>query len=116
MTTILPAYPGLARIFPDFDLATLPDIPDGFEDDTVENEGCPIFIHHGLGLELVVAYPDPEMREGDQARYVLSALTPTVSDGWQTLGSTVLAASEDWNDILATLTVFSDAARLGGAS
>ncbi len=60
----------VAREFPDFDLATLPHIPDGFESTAWHNESCPTW-HEGDStsspkqgdLMLAIDYADDARRE-----------------------------------------------------
>lgn len=57
--------------FPDFDGATLPEIPAGFEDASWHNNACPSFRNEALSLEIFIDYADPAMREmgPDMVRY-----------------------------------------------
>lgn len=54
---------GFRAEFPDFDPASMPTIPDAFEDTSWHNDSCPSFRSEALGLELFVDYLDPALRE-----------------------------------------------------
>jgi len=56
-------FANTAAQFPDFDLATLPAIPAGFEDVSWHNDACPSFLNESAGLILFVNYLEPENRE-----------------------------------------------------
>lgn len=53
----------LVREFPDFDLATLPALPEGFVDHSWHNDVCPCFRYEKLRLTLWIDYADPAKRE-----------------------------------------------------
>ena len=86
----------LVREFPDYDVTTLPVIPEGFVDSSWHNDACPSFTKGNL--QLFVDYADPAMRETeyggkDSPRFVLiqeDAEPLVVTDNW----SEVLAAIE----------------------
>src|SRR4051812_979550 len=63
----------IAKAFPDFDIATLPAIPAGFEDASWKNDACPSFINKNLGLRLWIDYADHAKREHDGGyRFILT--------------------------------------------
>jgi hypothetical protein len=49
--------------FPDFDPATMPAIPEGFEDVSWHNDSCPSFVNEAAGLILFVDFADVSLRE-----------------------------------------------------
>lgn len=49
--------------FPDFDPATMPEIPPGFVDEAWKNDICPCFHNAARGLRIWVDYADRERRE-----------------------------------------------------
>lgn len=82
--------------FPDFDPATMPAIPAGFEDESWHNDACPSFHHEGLRLTIWVDYADPQHRDSaDSTRFAL--IRTDEERTW--LGE--LVDSDDWSDILA---------------
>lgn len=54
-------WPRLAAEFPDFDLASLPAVPEGWEDSSWHNDACPSFMANGF--HIFVNYAEPEQRE-----------------------------------------------------
>lgn len=101
-------HPLMAKEFPDFDQATLPTIPAGFEDTSWHNDACPSFQHEGLGLHLFIDYADPDDREmGSPFRFRVDQLVKQSyidNDGkdatvweWPDDGAdTLVAESDDW--------------------
>lgn len=92
--------------FPDFDLATLPAIPEGFVDHSWHNEICPCYVNEALGLTIMVDYPNAEDREFPESfRFGLYA------DGWfdgmlvghEPNDRVSLYDGEDFDDLLAAL-------------
>lgn len=80
----------LQREFPDFDVATLPEIPAGFEDVSWHNDNCPSFYNEADGLILFVDYADASQREFPETkRFSLNLVNTTVcvidSDDWQSV-------------------------------
>jgi len=49
--------------FPDYDTATLPEIPADFVDGSWHNDACPSWINEDLSLHLYVDYADPSQRD-----------------------------------------------------
>lgn len=49
--------------FPDFDPATMPAIPAGFDDVSWHNDACPSFLNEALGLIIFVDFADADKRE-----------------------------------------------------
>lgn len=91
------APPLFRKEFPDFDPATLPSIPAGFEDVSWHNDSCPSFLNEAAGLIIFVDFDNPAVRENpDTKRFCLNV--------WET-GNTneSLAYSDDWQDILAAI-------------
>ena len=91
------AYPLTAREFPNYPIASLPPIPDGWQEMSWHNDTAPSFgIMHPDDnrplLQVYVDYPDPTMREFPDTdyRYVL-----IVGD------SRDVTTSNDWDTILA---------------
>lgn len=107
-------FPLLAKEFPDFDQATLPTIPAGFEDISWHNDACPSFEHKGLGLHLFVDYEDPEEREMaspvrfrvDQLELVRYDTEDGEQEHWQWPEDgrdTLIAEGDDWMAIFAAI-------------
>lgn len=113
--TTEPKHPLMAKEFPDFDQATLPTIPAGFEDTSWHNDACPSFQHEGLGLHLFIDYADPELREmASPTRFrvdQLELVRYTNNDGdedecwqWPEDGrETLIAEGDDWMVIFGAI-------------
>lgn len=81
--------------FPDFDPATMPEIPEGFQDVSWHNDACPSFLNETLGLIIFVDFEDSEKREfRETERFTLGK--------WEN-GNTGndVCSSDDWGVILA---------------
>jgi hypothetical protein len=84
----------LAREFPDFDLSTLPTIPDDWQDTSWHNDACPSFLNEAAGLILFVDFADIKLREfADGPRFNVNR--------WED-GNTgqILVESDDWQTVL----------------
>lgn len=87
--------------FPDFDPATMPTLPQDFEDVSWGNDLCPSFLNEVAGLIIFVDYADPAKREyPDGRRFSLSpwdngpAYEGVIeSDDWAEIEAAVLAAA-----------------------
>lgn len=89
--------------FGDFDDTTMPVMPEGFEDESWENDTCPSFHHSALGLTIFVDYAKPEMREfPDSDRFTLHS-DPRDAKGSRPADSQmeVLLSTDDWFAILS---------------
>lgn len=64
--------------FPDFDPATMPEIPAGFEDRSWHNDGCPSFVHEKFGLAISIDFADIDLRESgeDGPRFLMYRVEP----------------------------------------
>ena len=92
----------LADEFPDFDLATLPDIPADWVDDSWHNDACPSFTAGPDGaLKIYVDYDSLELREHPDLTFRFSVssyneagdmLTHLETNDW----ASVLAFVESW--------------------
>lgn len=94
--------------FPDYPVASMPAIPEGFTDRSWRNEACPCFIHEASGVMLLIGYPDPEQRDWDGARF-LAMRCPTYHPeaGWQIDGEMIeLFESDDWATVERSLPNF----------
>jgi hypothetical protein len=81
--------------FPDFDPATMPAIPKGFEDTSWHNDSAPSFLSKRLMLRIFVDYADPEQREiPETKRFSLSVHSEEHSEG------ETLVESDDFADLL----------------
>src|SRR5690606_5003177 len=49
--------------FPDYPVADMPTLPEGFEDHSWHNDMCPSFEHPGRGIQIWCDYADRELRE-----------------------------------------------------
>lgn len=81
--------------FPDFD-TPVPAMPEGFEDQSWHNDAMPHFWNKERRLGIWIDYTDTAKREftvDDQ----LFSLEKTAADG---APGTILASSNDWQDIL----------------
>ena len=96
--------------FPDFPAADMPQMPEGFVDQSWHNETCPGFDNEALGLKIWVDYLDPEMRELQGFhRFTLVAIDAE----FQTIeGHAHNMTSDNWDEILKAV---ADVAAAGGA-
>lgn len=79
--------------FPDFDPATMPTIPQGFDDVSWGNDTCPSFLNEIAGLIIFVDYADAAKREyAETPRFSLS-----IYDNGNT--GEYVVASDDWRAI-----------------
>ncbi len=82
--------------FPDFDPATMPAIPRGFDDVSWHNDACPSFQNEASGLIIFIDYADKSLSELPSVpRFSLSEIDPEEE------GDTGIAASDDWSEIQA---------------
>jgi hypothetical protein len=91
--------------FPDFDLATLPAMPEGFEDVSWHNDTCPSFIDEARGLIVFVDYADPslseypnERRNGTAKRFVVCRYDTDMGMTHETLLKT-----DEWSEVLSLI-------------
>lgn len=83
--------------FPDFDISGMPEIPEGFEDQSWHNDACPHFANVSLGIAIWVDYPNAKDREfPEQERFNIQ---PVDADGAPADGECILMA-DDWTAIL----------------
>ena len=54
---------GYRKEFPDIDPATMPEIPEGFEDQSWHNDASPTFHSEELAVSIAVQHVDPAQRE-----------------------------------------------------
>jgi hypothetical protein len=88
----------LPREHPEFDLATLPAIPENWEDTSWHNDTCPSW-QAPNGLRIFVDYADPEQREIPECeRFSVHHDT----DG----GVDIIAFGDDWSEILLAVASF----------
>lgn len=88
--------------FPDFDVATLPALPDGFEDASFANDACPSFQHDDLGMILYVDYADAAQREHPEAPRFSLHFMDWSPNGWvvpEVYTEANSKASEDFAEI-----------------
>ena len=85
--------------FPDFEPATHPAIPEGFEDVSWHNETCPHFHNKALRLSIFVDFAAPEAREFPESPRFSVATTDDV--GYPLDDQTGNPATDDWAEILA---------------
>jgi len=82
----------------DYDAATLPPIPAGFEDVSHPIDACPSHFHPARNLSLYVDFADPAEREFPELpRFHLFRDDP------ETGARTDFISSDDWTDVLAVL-------------
>lgn len=87
----------IVREFPDYSVADLPSIPEGFEDSSWHNDACPSFTNDALALILYVDFAKPEDRETPKMnRFSLHKLDV---EGCMTDADPVVS-TEDWNEVL----------------
>lgn len=92
-------YPMLAAEFPDYELATLPDIPAGWDESSWHNDVCPSFLARDERLLIFVDYDDAEAREWPESfRFSVSHIDKEAdihplleSNDWQEVTSFVEA-------------------------
>ena len=83
------------REFPNFDPATMPEIPSGFTDSSWHNDICPSFYDEARKLRLFINYLDPEERELPFKRFIVDRF-----DQWTDTEGVLLLETEDWNEVL----------------
>lgn len=84
--------------FPDFDPATMPAIPAGFEDQSWHNDVCPSFWHEANRLRIWIDYANPRDREDEtMTRFAL------VRTDEECTHVADIVHSDDWADILAAI-------------
>lgn len=92
-------FPKLREEFPDFDVATLPDIPDGLVDMSWRNDSCPVFelMRGDLSfLAVYVDFADPQAREfPEMERFSIHRL-----DGEDNL---CVLTTDDWSSVEVAL-------------
>lgn len=92
--------------FPDFDPATMPPLPAGWDDLSWRNDACPLFFNRRARLALGVEYANADLRTTPGApRYNLCRVG-VHSDGEPDLGGAeheLILASDDWDAILASI-------------
>ena len=88
----------LRREHPEFDVATLPPIPDDWQDTTWRNDTCPSF-KASNGVIVFVDYADRDQREIPECER-FSARAPDTAQG---NGDELAASEDDWNAILAAV-------------
>jgi hypothetical protein len=92
--------------FPDFDPATMPNIPEGFVDTSWCNDACPNFCNEAISLAIFVDYLDPQKRDyPDTARFTLYR----TGDG--TMTEQDIVSTDDWDAILKAIN--DETARIG---
>jgi hypothetical protein len=92
--------------FPDYDPATMPTAPEGFEDCSWHNDLMPHFLNTALGLDLFIDYADPAMRESYDATgksaFPRFQLYATTNDGtW--IADDPFLWTDDWEEIIAMI-------------
>lgn len=81
--------------FKDFDPATMPAIPAGFDDVSWHNDTCPSFMNEASGLIIFVDYANPAEREFPETpRFTLG----TWDDG--NTGNDIVS-TDDWQEVIA---------------
>lgn len=94
------------REFPDFKPAEMPDIPEGWEDQSWHNDTCPSFLANGL--RVFIDYADPAQRElPDTPRFSVSR-EPTEAENYT---HDAELQTDDWSEVLR----FVEQRLLGGA-
>lgn len=93
-----PRFDQLRREHPDFDLATLPAIPLGWEDTSWHNDACPSF-QTPNGVRVYVDYADPAQRElGPTASRFGAIYDP--EDGQSSTDTVYPYEGDDWDALL----------------
>ena len=91
--------------FPNFDPATLPKIPVGFEDTSWHNDACPQFQSRVLNLAIFVDYADPALREFPEAsRFVVCEIDSEGAIGALYECESGGLATDDWSEVEAFVT------------
>jgi hypothetical protein len=81
--------------FPDYDVDTLPDIPEDWIDLSFRNDLCPSFESGSKNRIVFIQPEDPEEREfPSDPRFIVYEL-----DNDETIGS-FLTATDDWDKVL----------------
>ena len=84
------------REFPDFNPATMPDVPSDFVDVSWRDDACPQFNDMASMLALFVEHENPRLRETMGPRYRLCEI---VSD----CEIRVLVVTDNWTAVLAAI-------------
>ena len=94
-----PPVKNFALEFPDFDPATLPRLPQAFEDISYGNDACPSFHNDELRLSIFIDYEKMELREfeGETRFHIFK----TDEDGGRLPEDDASFTSDNWSDILA---------------
>lgn len=83
--------------FPDFQTNAMPELPQGFFDQSWHNDTMPSFTNEKLGLKVWIDYAEPERREDPSGkRFALQQ----VSDDDE---SEDLLLSDSWPEVLAMI-------------
>ncbi len=101
-------FPQLAVEHPNFDLATLPAIPEGWTDTSWRNDACPSF-DTPSGVRVYVDYADPKQRDNEGlARFGAYYEAP---DAQSSTDRVDVYEGEDWDALLAAVEAFTPPCR-----
>ncbi len=87
----------LAKAFPDYDLATLPSIPETWRDESWKNDCCPKFMAPN-GLDVYIDYLNQSDRDIPELAHKRFSVIDFSTDG-EGDAITVLY-TDDWQDVL----------------
>jgi hypothetical protein len=89
--------------FPNFDPATMPAIPAGFEDASWANETCPHFINDALRLHIFVDFTKEDDREHQGVKRFSLHPSEAFDIGEAADEQITLVASDDWQEVLTAI-------------
>jgi hypothetical protein len=89
-------YELMAKEFPEYDQATLPDIPDSWVDTSWHNDTCPSFFNEDAKLTIHIDFAKPIEREfpGSEGRFIVMVSTA------ENDGPNDLLQTNDWQAVL----------------
>lgn len=90
-------YELMAKEFPEFDQATLPAIPDSWEDVSWHNDACPSFYSEDAKMTIHIDFANPAEREfqGSESRFIVT---------WEGKGPMPFELqTDDWWEVLDTV-------------
>jgi hypothetical protein len=92
-----------ATKFHGFDLGGI-TIPDGFEDESYQNDACPSFYHHATGLRIWVDWLNPAERDTPRfPRFTLQQDREPI--GEEILATTEIYNGDDWSEVTRRATI-----------
>lgn len=85
----------LRREFPDFDIATLPPLPEGYSDSSSYIDGAPSFTNEARGLKVYVDYANYADRESGRSQRFCVSRYDEEADDYEDLA----LSTNDWDEV-----------------